>query len=114
MASKWIEQLALKAPASAMFRGVFERILSDKALDKIFSEHRHAQVESTILFSHLVGMLVPVISGGAKSVNAVHQASGNSYSRQALYDKLKGVEAQVSSESRGDTTCFLGGSCKQD
>jgi hypothetical protein len=42
-------------------------------------------------------MLLPVISRGAKSVNAAHQASGRSYSRQALYDKLKGVEAQVSS-----------------
>ncbi len=91
-----IERMAAKAPAATMFRSLFARFFSDQVLDEVFDQHRELQIESPLMFSHLVGMLVPVISGGSKSVNASHQASGSPYSRQALYDKLKGVEAPVS------------------
>jgi hypothetical protein len=92
-----LDQLAQRAPAAMMFRIILERILSDEALDEIFREHSQYQIESPILFSHLVNMLAPVISGASKSVNASHQAAEHEYSRQALYDKLKGVETTVSS-----------------
>jgi predicted DNA-binding protein YlxM (UPF0122 family) len=91
-----LDQLAQRAPAAMMFRSILERILSDEALDEIFREHSQVQIESPILFSHLVNMLAPVISGASKSVNASHQAAEHDYSRQALYDKLKGVETTVS------------------
>ena len=77
MIDKLIQRMAVKAPAATLFRGVFERVLSDDALDEIFNEHRECQVESPILLSHLVNMLVPVITRASKSVNAAHQASEN-------------------------------------
>jgi hypothetical protein len=79
-----------------MFHATLQRVFADEALDTIFRENRQCQVESPILFSHLVNMLAPVISGASKSVNASHQAAGHDYSRQALYYKLKGVETPVS------------------
>lgn len=97
MASKLIEQLASKAPAAAMFRCIFERVLSEEALNKIFQDHAKIQVECEILFSHLVDMVGSVVTQGAKSLNAAHRAAGHEYSRQGLYLKLKGVETDVSS-----------------
>lgn len=97
MIAHLIERFAEKAPAALMFRGLFARLFSDEVLDRIFSEHRVHQVDSTLLFSYLVRLLVPVISTSRPSVHASHQASDCKVSRQALYDKLKGVEPAVSS-----------------
>ena len=71
---------------------------SDEKLDAIFAEHRECQVEGTLLFSSLIRLLVPVVSCQKASVNASYKASGLDVSRQAVYDKLKGVEASVSAE----------------
>ena len=92
-----IEKFAEKAPAAVIFRSLFERVSSDDALDQIFNDHRQAQIDSDILFSHLVNMLEPVITRSTSSVCTSHQASGHSYSRQAVYEKLKGVETPVAS-----------------
>ena len=104
MIAKIVRQLAERAPAAMMFRSILERIFADEALDEIFREYRQVQVESPVLFSHLINMLVPVISGASKSVNASHQAADHEYSRQALYDKLKGVETPVSAAMLRVTT----------
>jgi len=95
MIAKIIEQFAQKAPAALMFRGLFARLFSDEVLDRIFANYRERQVESPLLFSFLVRLLVPVITGSKASVNAAHQASDCEMSRQAVYDKLKGVEPAV-------------------
>ena len=97
MIDQLIRKMAQKAPAATMFRALFERVFSEDSLEQIFRDHRQAQLESTILFSHLVGMLTGVVTGASKSVHASHQASEYPYSRQALYDKLRGVESPVSS-----------------
>lgn len=90
-----IDRFASKAPVAVMFRSLFARIFSDAALDQVFAGHCERQIESPLLFSYLVNLLVPVISGASKSVCASHQSSDSLYSRQAVYDKLKGVEAPV-------------------
>jgi hypothetical protein len=79
-----------------MFRSFFERVFSEESLNQIFRDRAQKQVESDVLFSHLVGILVPVVSGNSKSVGSAYQAGKFDYSRQALYDKLKGVESSVS------------------
>lgn len=95
MIAKIVEQFAKQAPAALMFRGLFSRIFSDDVLNDIFAKHRGHQVESPLLFSYLVGLLVPVITGSRASLNAAHQASDCEMSRQAVYDKLKGIEPVV-------------------
>lgn len=92
-----IEQMSEKAPAATMFRSLLERVFSDDGLDEIFNDNRERQLEGQLLFSHLIQMLAPVVSGASKSLNASHQASNCEFSRQAVYDKLKGVESNVAS-----------------
>lgn len=75
MIAKIVERYAEKAPAALMFRALFSRLFSDEVLNNIFSDHREKQVESPLLFSYLVGLLVPVVSGSKPSVHAAHQAS---------------------------------------
>lgn len=96
MIDELIGRLAVKAPAATMFRALFVRIFSDEAMDRVFATHRERQVESPLMFSYLVNLLVPVVSGNSRSLNASHQTAQSRYSRQAVYDKLKGVEPRVS------------------
>lgn len=95
MIAKIMEQFAQKAPAALIFRGLFARLFSDDVLNQVFKDHRHRQVQSPLLFSYLVHLLVPVITGSKASVHAAYQASDCEVSRQAVYDKLKGVEPAV-------------------
>ncbi len=96
MTAKALERFSLQAPAATLFVGLTSRILSDETLDDIFRQHREHQVESTILLSYLVRMLTPVVLGKERSVNLSHKDLGLTVSRQAIYDKLKGVEIPVS------------------
>ena len=96
MTAKALDRFSLQAPAATLFVGLTSRILSDETLDDIFRQHRERQVESTILFSYLVRMLTPVVLGKERSVNLSHKDLGLTVSRQAIYDKLKGVEIPVS------------------
>ena len=90
-----LKQFAMKAPAALMFRSLFNRIFSEESLNQIFRDRAQHQVESKVLFSHLLGVLVPVVCGASKSVNAAYQSRNFKYSKQAFYDKLKGVELDV-------------------
>jgi len=93
-----IERFSKGAPVAVMFRGVFVRMFAPKRLDQIFRDHKVQQVESEILFSSLVRLLTPVIYGGKRSVLAsfTEHEKELGVSKQAFYDKLKGVEAPVS------------------
>lgn len=93
-----IERFSDGAPAAMLFRGLFARIFADERLDQIFRDHKERQIESDILFSSLIHLLTPVISGGKPSVHASFQAREEQLgvSKQAVYDKLQGVEPRVS------------------
>jgi len=87
-----IDRFAEQAPAALMFRSIFSRLFSNDVLDDIFSKHRGRQLESELLFSSLVRLLVPVVSGSSRSVNSSYQVSDLKVSSQAVYDKLKGID----------------------
>lgn len=91
-----IDRFSKQAPVAVMFRSLFARLFSDCNLNELFAKHSSRQVESTLLFSTLVKLLTPVVSGATKSVNASYQDSDCEVSSQAVYDKLKGVEPEVS------------------
>lgn len=94
-----IKEFSKQAPAAVLFRGMFARVFSDERLDGIFRENARRQVESEVLFSSLIHLLGPVVSGGKPSVHASYQEREEQLgvSKQAIYDKLKGVEPEVSS-----------------
>ncbi len=81
-----------------LFRGLFARVFSDERMNQIFRDHRERQVESDIVFSSLIHLLAPVVSGGKPSVHASYQEREEQIgvSKQAVYDKLQGVEPAVS------------------
>ena len=96
MIEELIDRYAEQAPAALMFRTMFARVFSDEKLDQVFWDHRERQVEGDLLFSALIRLLVPVVSGSKPSVHASYQASDLDVSRQAIYGKLQGVESNVS------------------
>lgn len=93
-----IERFSEKAPAAVLFRGLFARVFSDERMDQIFRDHKERQVESPVLFSSLVHLLTPVVCGAKPSVHASYQDCEKALgvSKQAVYDKLQGIEPAVS------------------
>lgn len=96
MIEELVERFAAKAPCTVMFRSLFARLFSPELLDGLFAKNRRQQVESPILFSYLVHMMTPVVSGSRASVNASYRANPCRQSSQAMYDKLQGIEPNVS------------------
>lgn len=98
MVSDVIERFAKQAPAAVLFRGLFARVFADERMDAIFREYKERQVESPLLFSALLRLLTPVVSGSKPSVHAAYQALEDELgvSSQAVYDKLRGTEPGVS------------------
>jgi hypothetical protein len=93
-----IERFSKEAPAAMLFRGLFGRVFSDERMDQIFRDHKERQLESPVVFSSLIDLLTPVVSGGKPSVHASYQERQEQMgvSKQAVYDKLQGVEPAVS------------------
>jgi hypothetical protein len=56
-----------------LFRGVFGRVFSDERMDQVFRDHKERQVESEVVFSSLIDLVTPVVSGGKPSVHASYQ-----------------------------------------
>ena len=105
-----IKQFSKEAPAAVLFRSCFARVFSDERMDQVFRDQKQRQVESDVLFSSLVHLLTPVVSGGKPSVHASYQEREEQLgvSKQAIYDKLKGVEPQVSAALVGVPAAELG------
>jgi hypothetical protein len=94
-----IERFSKQAPAAMLFRGLFARVFSKERMDQIFRDHKERQLESPVLFSSLIQLLTPVVCGGKPSVHASYQEREEQLgvSKQAVYDKLQGIEPAVSS-----------------
>jgi len=89
--------MSKKAPAAVLFRSLFARVFSDECIDRIFREHKQRQVDGDLLFSSLIRLLTPVISGSLPAVHSSYQEMEEEIgvSHQAVYDKLRGVETPV-------------------
>lgn len=107
MLSDIVEQFAKGAPVATMFRAIYARILSDEAIDRIFAENSERQVSSDVLLSYLVDLLSSVVSKKQPSINCAHQQRDLAVSRQAIYDKLKGIELTVAQALIGQTSSEL-------
>lgn len=87
-----------KAPLCVMTHSLFHHILPASVLNSVFAEHANAQYDYTVPFSSVVEIMASVACRTRASVNAAHFAQAGTFpvSVQALYDKLKGVELDVS------------------
>jgi hypothetical protein len=81
-----------------MVRGLIERVFKKEPLDSIFENHATRQYTRELLFSSIVDLMSLVVCGIYPSVNAAYRAKALSLnvSRTAVYDKLNGIELDVS------------------
>ena len=93
-----LERFSKEAPSAVLFRGLFSRVFSSEQVDRIFWEHKERQVQGQLLFSTMIRLLLQVVTGNKKSVNAAYMAMKDELgvSAQSLYNKLAGVELAVS------------------
>jgi IS4 transposase len=95
---KVFERFASKSPVTVMMRGALEYAFPPDCVDALFREHAIEQYEDNLLFSAVVDVLALAVTGSRKSVHAAYLASKEELqvSVTSLYDKLQGVEPQVS------------------
>lgn len=106
---KVFERFARYSPVTVMMRGILEHALPPKRLDELFREHAVQQYQDELLFSTVVNTLALAVNGVRKSVNSAYLASKEDYtvSVTSLYEKLKGVETQVSQALIRETAARL-------
>lgn len=83
---------------SCLLRGLLERCFSAERLDELFENNAQEQYTRNLLFSTACDLLLLTVLKVHPSVHAAYQAhgEGQGFSAAALYDKLKGVETDVS------------------
>jgi IS4 transposase len=88
------------SPLSVMMRGLVERLLNPEQMDQWFEQVAQEQYTRELLFSTVVSLMLEVVCGSRKAVNAAYQAMAEAIpvSLQAVYDKLQGVEPAVAAE----------------
>jgi IS4 transposase len=96
--TKIMDRFVEESAVSVMFRGTLENIVTPELLDEIFDQTAKRQHTAELLFSSVVNLLTLVATGSRKSVNDAYKAKKEQFtvSVTAVYDKLNGVETEVS------------------
>ena len=92
------DRFAQKSPVTVMTRALMENALAPEALDELFAKHAVTQYERTLLFSSVVNLMGLVVCKVQPAVSAAYRAVKDTLpvSMTALYDKINGVEPDVS------------------
>lgn len=95
-----LERFVRETPVTAMFRTVMENSFSTDVIDAVFADTATQQREGELLFSTVVDLLSLTVCGVRKSVNAAYTAVRQriGVSVKSIYNKLNGVETEVSQE----------------
>jgi len=96
---------------NVMMRGLMKSVCRPQRLDEIFETHSKLQSTRELLFSSVVDWLSLVVCGIHPSVSAPHKAKATrlNVSRGAIYQKLNGVDIDVSATVVRETARELGG-----
>lgn len=91
-------RFAQKSPVTVMTRVCLERALAPEALNALFNKHAEVQYTRTLLFSSIVDLMALVVCRIQPSMNAAYRAMKDDLqvSLTAMYDKLDGIEPDVS------------------
>lgn len=110
MLSRIFDAFVKESPVSVMMRGLLETVFRPQRLDEIFELHSQLQYTRELLFSSLVNLLSLVVCGIHPSVNAAYKAKAEALNvtRGAVYQKLNGVETEVSAALLRETARELG------
>jgi IS4 transposase len=98
--SEVIDRFLEKSPVTVMVRGLVEYVSPPGFLDQLFRETAVKQREDHLLFSLVVETLSLAVTSIRDSANAAYKASKDrfSVSVNSFYNKLQGVETNVSRE----------------
>jgi len=110
MLSSIFDAFVKESPISIMMRGLMESVFRPQRLEEIFESHSKLQYTRELLFSSLVDLLSLVVCGIHPSVNAAYKAKATelTITRGALYQKLNGIETEVSAALLRETATELG------
>ncbi len=98
-----------QSPVTVMVRATMENALSANRLDALFARTAVRQRPSELLFSLVADLMGTVVCGIRPSMHAAFQARSEEIgvSINALYDKLKGIETEVTRALVRDTATRL-------
>lgn len=98
MLGKRFEAFVEGSPVAVMVRGVLERAFEANRLDALFEKTAEKGYTRDLLFSTLVRLMSEVVLGVSPSVHAAYQDAAEplGVSVTAVYDKLAGLEPEVS------------------
>src|SRR5271155_5276217 len=94
------ERFVERTPFAVMARSLLERALAAEALDALFEEKADTQYTRELTFSSVVDLMGQVVTSAFPSVRAafLDKSFDISVSLTSLYNKLQGIEAQVSAQ----------------
>jgi hypothetical protein len=109
MFGKVMDRFVEQSAVSVMFRGTLENAVTPELLNEIFVKTAKRQRQGELLFSSVVDLLSLVATGSRKSVNDAYKARKQQFSVSvtAVYDKLNGVETEVSRQMVRQTAMRL-------
>lgn len=98
--SQVFERFATKTPFAVMSRSLLERTLTPEALDALFDKKADSQYTRELTFSSVVDLMGLVVTSAFPSVRAafLDKSCDISVSLTSLYNKLQGIETEVSAE----------------
>lgn len=110
MLGKRFEAFVERSPASVMVRAALERSFDADRLDALFEKTAQKGYTRELLFSTLVRLMSEVVLGVSPSVHAAYQDAEEplGVSVTAVYDKLAGLEPEVSAALVRDSAQHLG------
>lgn len=108
--SELFDLFVAQSPVTVMVRATMENVLSTERLDDLFARTAVRQRPSELLFSLVADLMGTVVCGIRPSMHAAFQAHSDEIdvTIKAIYDKLKGIETQVTRELVRDTAARLG------
>lgn len=96
--SKIVQRFEKESPICVMMRATLENAFSPDRLEAIFDQHARRQCSSDLMFSTVAGIMASVVCRIRPSVNAAYRADAEEIgvTVKAVYDKLRGIEPDVS------------------
>src|SRR3954468_21726356 len=94
------ERFTERSPLSVMAQGAIEYALSESALNQVFEDNAEGQYTRELLFSNVFDLMSVVVTGSYGSVCSAYKGLKESIpvSLTSVYNKLQGIEANVSAQ----------------
>src|SRR5215213_311703 len=94
------EKFTERSPLSVMAQGAIEYALSESALNEVFEGSAEGQYTRELLFSSVFDLMSVVVTGSYGSVCSAYKDLQESIpvSLTSVYNKLQGIEGNVSAE----------------